>query len=163
MDPVERQCTMKKGAKVLFVTYIIGLCWVLFIQPSATHSRIAERSQKLQHNFIPLKTLKRYAQTFPDYYQHHGLKTWITNVVGNVIMYIPFGFLLPLTGWSKTGFFHILSKVAAFSCLTEALQLLLKVGLLDVDDVLLNTLGGVAGWLAYAFLRLFATLIKPSS
>lgn len=36
-----------------------------------------------------------------------------------------------------------------FSLCIETLQLVTKVGVFDVDDLLMNTAGGLAGWVCY--------------
>jgi glycopeptide antibiotics resistance protein len=80
-----------------------------------------------------------------------GIRTALTNVnrdlgllnlVGNVVMFAPVGFLLPLaTRMSLRG---AVAVCASLSVSVELLQLMLGRSL-DVDDVLLNTLGGALG------------------
>jgi len=64
------------------------------------------------------------------------------NILGNTLMLAPLGFLYPLVrrvGWLETA-----ASCAAFSVSIEVTQLLLGRSA-DVDDVLLNTLGGALG------------------
>lgn len=66
----------------------------------------------------------------------------------NIVMFIPLGFLVPLI-WKKAGKpRYIILTGFAFSLLIELSQLLNSRGT-DVDDLILNTLGGVVGFLLY--------------
>ena len=65
-------------------------------------------------------------------------------MLGNVLMFIPFGFLLSLL--DKRVWLVLLSGFL-FSCLVEILQFVLQVGLCELDDVFHNTMGTVIGLL----------------
>ena len=68
---------------------------------------------------------------------------------GNVIGFIPFGMILPVI-WPKTGkVLRILLLSFEFSLCVETIQLVWKVGSFDVDDLILNTLGGVIGYMLF--------------
>jgi hypothetical protein len=66
----------------------------------------------------------------------------LVNLVGNVVMFVPVGLLLPLA--TRLRFGGTVAACAALSVLVECVQLTLGRSL-DVDDVLLNTLGGFVG------------------
>lgn len=66
----------------------------------------------------------------------------LVNLVGNVVMFVPVGLLLPLA--TRLRFGGTVAACAALSILVECVQLTTGRSL-DVDDVLLNTLGGVVG------------------
>lgn len=67
------------------------------------------------------------------------------NLIGNVVLLVPVGLLLPFViknlNW-KTSF---LLAIAA-GLLIEGLQVLLQVGIFDIDDVILNALGVMVGY-----------------
>lgn len=66
----------------------------------------------------------------------------------NIVMFVPFGFLVPLI-WKEMGkLSHILTTGFALSLLIELSQLFSYRGT-DVDDLILNTLGAVVGFLVY--------------
>lgn len=66
----------------------------------------------------------------------------------NVVMFLPFGFLVPLI-WKEMGkAAKICASGIAFSLLIELSQLLSSRGT-DVDDLILNTLGTAVGFLLY--------------
>ena len=94
------------------------------------------------YNFIPFYEIGRYLK----YYRTIGLPMVILNLLGNVVAFIPFGFLVPLASKGKLRFWSVALFTLEFSVLVEVLQLFTRVGSCDVDDVILNTLGGMLGY-----------------
>jgi hypothetical protein len=79
----------------------------------------------------------------------------LLNLLGKVVLFIPIGFLAPMA--TRLRFGWVVAACLALSVSVEVLQLALGRSL-DVDDVLLNTLGGAAG--AAAALALRAALAR---
>ena len=75
--------------------------------------------------------------------------------MGNAIkfIFIPLGFALPVLFERIKSFLQVLILSFSISLLAETLQLVLRVGCFDVDDLLLNTIGGCVGYLVYRILR----------
>ncbi|EKN71541.1 hypothetical protein BABA_00865 [Neobacillus bataviensis LMG 21833] len=94
------------------------------------------------NNFIPFKTIYFYL-----FLADINLNIRIVNLAGNIIGFVPFGFILPLLAKK----FQKLSAVTvATFCLSltfELLQLVFEFGSFDVDDLILNTIGGILGYL----------------
>lgn len=67
-----------------------------------------------------------------------------SNFLGNIILFIPVGFLLQLLIGKKKGCWVILIG-SGFSLLIELVQLLTHRGYFDLDDIMLNTLGTIMG------------------
>lgn len=68
--------------------------------------------------------------------------------VGNVLLFVPFGFLLPLLVPQLNRFWRVVSLGAATSLCIEAAQAAMPgIHRADVNDVILNTVGVGAGWL----------------
>lgn len=66
-------------------------------------------------------------------------------VLGNVVMFIPFGFL----GWIFLKLNNLKNLIITFVSaivIVEALQYFSRLGVFDVDDVILNTFGVFLGW-----------------
>ena len=75
-----------------------------------------------------------------------SFKSW-ANVLLNIALFCPLGFLLPLL-WKKMRSWYLSVPLGlGVSLLIELVQLALKRGICDVDDLLANTLGTVLGWL----------------
>ncbi len=80
-----------------------------------------------------------------------GTYAMLTNIAGNVFAFVPFGVLIRWVrgkGKRTTLLFAVISTFI-FSLVIETIQFITKVGVFDVDDLLLNTLGGMLGFLLY--------------
>ena len=127
--------------KVLFVLYIGFLIYFLIF--SDWYGRTGEM-QEYHYNLVLFKEIKRFWQ-----YRHQlGFFAMFTNLFGNVIIFIPFGFFLPMASKYRRCF-ATLFWIFGLSLCVETFQLLTKVGSFDVDDILLNTIGGVAGHIIF--------------
>ena len=75
-------------------------------------------------------------------------------ILGNIGMFIPFGFLLTATivSQKRTGL-KVLFAGIIFSSTIEMLQLILWRGLFEFDDILNNAVGAVLGYCLYLFLQ----------
>lgn len=83
--------------------------------------------------------------------------TFTTEVVENLVLFIPFTILLLRVLGYKRGFSKIvlfsISTTLCFSLTIEFLQLFLKLGTFQLSDLFYNTLGGFIGGLIYALYR----------
>lgn len=103
------------------------------------------------YNLMPFREIKRYIV----YADVLGTKAVWLNIAGNVVAFIPFGlFIIPVTG-RRIGIPEAIVLAADLSIAVEIVQLIARVGSFDVDDIILNTLGGAAGVLLYKlFIRI---------
>ena len=92
-------------------------------------------------NFTPFKEILRYEV---------GSKIWIKNIVGNIILFVPYGvFVSFLLRTRKFQPILIISSIT--SLVIEYTQL--KIGrTFDIDDIILNITGGFIGFLIYIIL-----------
>ena len=78
-----------------------------------------------------------------------GVRTYIENI----LLFIPLGFMLPCI-WKK---YEVLWKTAlsgfTFSLLIELCQLFNRDRVTDLDDLLMNTLGALIGWVIFRLLK----------
>ena len=78
-----------------------------------------------------------------------ALGSWVkTMLIYNILMFVPFGFFLPLTTKIKS-FRKMIWVAAAMPVCVEVLQLVFGRSF-DVDDLLLNTIGGVLGYILFS-------------
>lgn len=83
------------------------------------------------------------------------LSTWGINdrnnafVIENILLFVPYGILCPVAFWHMRKFWSCLLAGALTSLLVELLQLLTGRGYFQIDDILTNILGTVAGYLLY--------------
>ena len=98
-------------------------------------------------------TLFKEIRRFLLYRNILGWRAVFLNIFGNVLAFMPFGFFLPVI-WVRTRHWYITVLLSfAMSLLVETMQLVGKVGSFDVDDLLLNTIGGFAGYIIFVLAR----------
>ena len=98
-------------------------------------------------NLIPFRTISSYL--FSDYLLQRSFA--LSNLVGNIVIFIPMGIYFPLLIRKKSVFMNTLS-ILFISTLVEAFQYMFAVGATDIDDVILNTLGGLIGVIFFRIL-----------
>ena len=94
-------------------------------------------------NLIPLiETIKMLTDGWNIGYSYY-------QVIANILLFMPLGFLLPLLFED----IRSLKKVFVYGCLTsviiEVSQIFTVMNVVDIDDVMLNTLGAVLGYACY--------------
>jgi glycopeptide antibiotics resistance protein len=109
--------------------------------PSArSEMRLSTSRFALLHaNYVPFKTI------WP---QLRGQPRWssaIINLVGNTVLFVPIGFLALLV-YRKMSWQKALVLAGAVGLTMEVMQGVLRVGVVDVDDVILNALGVMSGY-----------------
>jgi glycopeptide antibiotics resistance protein len=75
------------------------------------------------------------------------------NIGGNIIGFMPLGILLPALFFAFRGFWRVALISFCISLLFETTQLLTGLGSFDVDDIILNTTGGIVGYIVYLGLK----------
>lgn len=136
--------------KLFFAVYILFVIKVIiFKYPMEQLRMIADTWQKdviLEGlgtaNFVPFRTIKMYI----DYaYKLNSVE----NLAGNLFVFVPLGFLLPLTSEDMQRFSEVFINVFTFVLGIEVFQLFSAFGAFDVDDILLNCLGAAIGYGCY--------------
>lgn len=127
--------------KILFVLYIIFIIYFLIF--SDWYGRTGEM-QEYHYNLVLFKEIKR----FWEYRDQVGMFVMFTNLFGNVIIFMPFGFFMPMASKYRSLFSTVFYSFGLSLCV-ETFQLVTKVGSFDVDDLLLNTIGGLAGYILF--------------
>lgn len=113
-----------------FIIYILFLYYIVTFQDNNYGT----------NNFVPFREIFRYSVTS---------KLFIKNVIGNVLLFVPFGIFV--THYVKNNkVYATLFLSLLVSCAIEFAQSCIG-RTADIDDVILNTLGGVFGYLFYKF------------
>ena len=101
------------------------------------------------YNLVLFKEIRR----FIVYRDILGYRAVFLNIFGNVAAFLPFGFFLPEI-WRQVGRWYTMIVLSFTTSLCiELMQLVTKVGSFDVDDLLLNTIGGYLGYLLFRTAR----------
>lgn len=115
-----------------FIIYIMTLFYVVTFQDVSWSSS----------NFIPFKEMFRY---------EFGTKLFFKNVLGNMILFVPYGFFV--------AYFLKLQKPLTMFGMTLLASLTIEftqmsIGrVFDIDDILLNIVGGLLGFFLYSILE----------
>ncbi|GGA79342.1 hypothetical protein GCM10008025_23440 [Ornithinibacillus halotolerans] len=106
------------------------------------------------HNFIPFKTIIYYLLLD---WGHISIGIRLNNLIGNIIGFVPFGFLFPLLSERFQKLKTVIIATFSLSLTFELLQLIFQFGSFDFDDLILNTIGGILG---YFLLKYLTMLLK---
>lgn len=125
-----------------FLMYLFVLGYFLFY--SSRFGRTGH--EEYRYNIIIFQEIMRYYNL--------GVRTgnwnlFTLNVCGNIGAFLPLGMFLPsLFSRCRNLVFTIILSLELSLCV-ELVQLITKVGSFDVDDILLNTAGGICGYILY--------------
>jgi len=97
-------------------------------------------------NLIPLKTILSYISGEPT------REIAMRNLLGNIAVLIPFGFILVSTQ-KRLKWKGVLLVGLITGIILELLQILFGSGIFDIDDIILNSLGVIIGYLLFTFLK----------
>lgn len=141
---MKKKTTPHPLTAVLFIIYLLVLCYLLFF--SETYGRTTDSGYRYNLKFF--KEIRR----FWDNRETLGMYIVLVNLLGNIVAFVPFGFFLPMLCRVGKNMVVCVLGSALFSLAVESIQLFTKVGAFDVDDIFLNTIGGLAGFLVYRFI-----------
>lgn len=131
---------------LLFFVYLAALVYFVFFAEEYGRTNL---SDELMYNLTPFQEIRRYI----EYRAMIGMPAVILNLVGNIVAFMPFGFLLPMINTAERRSYMIFLLTFELSLVIEVVQLFSRVGSFDVDDLILNTLGGLIGYWAYKAIR----------
>ncbi len=131
---------------ILFAVYLAVMVYFLFFADMLGRT---ETARTYDYNVILFREIRRYLV----YREQIGFAYVFLNLAGNIIVFMPFGFLLPIMSSRLRGFFRVVLLGLALSLLVECIQLATNTGRFDVDDLLLNTIGAALGFLIFVLVR----------
>lgn len=91
-------------------------------------------------------------RTVASFFKHCSTDIFLVNIVGNIVMFIPWGFGLPLLWKKQQRVVRVARNVLLLPLFIESCQLFIGRSV-DVDDLLLNFVGGCIGAVLYYVLR----------
>ena len=130
----------KKIYRIFVLPYTIFLLYLMFLGFGR------EQHEANIVRLLPLVSTILFVQNTTSW------ESIIINLFGNIIMFIPFGFL----GWLNAKYFSFKKLIVDFLSvliIVEALQYLTRLGVFDIDDLSLNSLGV---WIGFQMRKLFS-------
>ena len=140
---------LKHRDEFIFYKEILYLCFMLYILCLFQLVTAEDLNATNGNNFTLFSEIFRY---------QFGGRLFFKNIIGNVLLFIPYGFFACYYVDLKS-FFKALGLIFAASLSIEFTQLLIG-RVFDVDDILLNVIGGMIGYFIYNILRKLVNRFK---
>lgn len=136
---------LSHNKKIYLIKEIISLCFIIYIILLFELVTTTD-FESYSNNFIPFKEMLRY--TFTS-------KLFFRNVIGNIALFIPFGYFVSYYCKFKNMIYCFIVTL-----ITSTTIELIQMGIgrsFDIDDIILNVLGGLIGYIFYKVLeKIFA-------
>ena len=143
---------------LLFAGYLILLVNILVLKllPVVTIGPMMFNfggTQEGPANLIPFKTIIPYLSG------KNGFLIPMINIVGNIVALVPAGFLIPFI-YNKMNWRNAILLAILLGLSIETIQLILHIGIFDIDDVMLNGLGVIIGFWKFNLYQGFSKNIQ---
>ncbi|MCI6457926.1 MAG: VanZ family protein [Clostridium sp.] len=143
---------------IFFVYFLFLLLLTIFKGGRIEFSNQFNSYMYREHGLLGIINIVPIKETINTFmHSETGMRNSLRNLIGNILVFMPLGFFIPLL-FDK---FNNLKKVLKVGCLSslaiELSQLFVGSNVCDIDDVIYNTLGALAGFICY---KTFETIIK---
>ena len=143
---------------IFFVYFLFLLLLTIFKGGRIEFSNQFNSFMYREHGLLGIINVVPIKETINTFmHSETGMRNSLRNLIGNILVFMPLGFFIPLL-FDK---FNNLKKVLKVGCLSslaiELSQLFVGSNVCDIDDVIYNTLGALAGFICY---KTFETIIK---
>ncbi len=126
---------------ILFIIYILVLIKYLVLD----RMHFGEYYYR-SYNLVPFSSIKQYI----NHKEQYNYNTWFMNLMGNLVMLVPLGVLMPILFKTFRMFWNYIVVLITINLLIEIAQYYFYFGSADVDDVIMNSFGAI---LAYIMTR----------
>lgn len=139
----------KQIAYFLFGVCVLVICYATFLD-SMVSSLLEDREIISSRHFLNLVPFRFMTENWAM-----GIRKQITQTIANILMFLPLGFITPVAFNRIRSFKKTTISMVFFSFLIEFVQYFIGRSA-DIDDIMLNTLGGILGYLIFkSFFKLF--------
>ncbi len=137
------------AVKISFVVYLAVLFILLFVRYRGGwwNDLTVWEYAKMHMNLIPFKTIAGYIEAASN--QTMNLNIPLENLFGNLFLFLPMGIYFPFFSEKIDNAKRFLLSMLPILVVIEVVQFMTKRGAFDIDDLLLNLLGAVIGYLIY--------------
>lgn len=138
----------QKAKKIVLIAVLatfVFYCFVLFLRlfvNGRVHRSFGENF--LRSNLIPFGTVCDYIEKLIN--DRINLSTVVENLLGNLIAFFPMGCYLPCLFQKTRGLKRFCIVMIGMLLVIELIQPLMGVGFFDIDDIILNFAGAIAGY-----------------
>ncbi len=134
---------IKQLLRAIFVVYLFALLYFTIFAESLGRTPDMTDASTMRYNLAPFTEIRR----FWKYREQLGMGAFLLNIVGNIVAFVPCGYLLPRIVKHESRLIGTVLIGFLISFIIESAQYVFRVGSFDVDDLLLNTLGVLLGYL----------------
>lgn len=143
---------LRGGLWILFIYYLYILSILLFFG-GLFH---VTRSYSGSFNLVPFQTIDNYIL----HYRNTGAFESFSNLVGNMVVLMPFGLFLPVLFEKFRRFWVFIPTMAFVAVGVELLQWKTGTGVADIDDSILNFLGSIFAYLITRTIQMMSSALK---
>ena len=146
---------MKKQSKrfmVIWWVYIVLLIVFVVVKYKGSFYELSDRINtysmqgSINYNLIPFRSMSVQLSRITQWWA-------LKNLLGNIIPFVPFGFLLPIAYRKFNSAIKVLSAGFVSILSIEIFQFFTKLGSFDVDDIILNMIGIICGYLMFLLIK----------
>ena len=143
---------VKKIIAILFALYFVALVYVLFLHNTYRYDFNAiginnyfSKEHMQMINIIPFKTIFGYFQRLAEYTINTDIV--VRNLFVNLILFLPMGMAIPVLCENRINrFWEFLIFIIITTFFVEIIQFFTMRGTADIDDIILNSIGGCIGY-----------------
>jgi len=121
---------MRALSRTLFAAYLFILLWLVLFKFSYEPFAVIHNLQIRSLNLLPFA------------------RTRNSEIISNLVAFIPFGVMLGVN-FKPVVFRYKVAVIFAFSLAAEIVQFAFAIGVGDITDIIMNTLGGFIGLAIY--------------
>jgi glycopeptide antibiotics resistance protein len=144
-----------KWLKIIFISYLLLLMFFVVLKLNKpVLERIESINENIElgywnYNLVPFRSIKPYLKNLSNSYAY-------LNILGNIIPFMPIGLVLPqITSWKHKVIVRNCIFMLLIIVFIEILQFITKLGYLDIDDILLNYIGCLTGYMLLVLMKQF--------
>ena len=142
----------KKVIQIVWWLYICLLFVIVVVKFNGSFEELENRiimfssEETINFNLIPFRSIGVQLTHINEWWA-------LKNILGNIISFIPFGFLLPIVYNKINSFFKFFASNILFILFVESFQFFTRIGCFDVDDIILNFVGSLCGYLVLLLVK----------
>jgi glycopeptide antibiotics resistance protein len=140
---------LDSNEKKIFVTTSLAVYLVILFYFTLFWTAANVKDARTYLNLVPFRSIDSLIRR----------KGWASlfdlDITGNILAFVPLGLLLPLLSMRlrRASLIGLISF--ALSSFIETLQYISNTRYTDIDDIILNTMGSIMGYLAYCLFKRF--------
>ena len=131
--------------RLIFGVYILGVLSITFVVRETMALRLPNSRG------VALEPFREYQAMIAE--PNHFY--WFMQIFLNILLFVPFGFLLPLVKERGHSIWKVTIAGFAFSCAIELMQFITERGFTEIDDIINNSIGAFVGYLMYIVISSF--------